>query len=68
VKKLQHSALQSWPAIKLCCELAQVGLHQLSGHHSAGGLRVCIYNGIPDEGLELLMIYMEQFQKQNDPR
>ena len=45
-----------------------MGLHQLSGHHSAGGLRVCIYNGIPDEGLDLLITFMEQFRAKYDIR
>ena len=46
-------------------EAKKVGLHQLGGHHTCGGLRVCIYNGIPDEGLEVLLCFMQTFQAQH---
>lgn len=40
------------------------GLHQLSGHHTCGGLRVCLYNGIPDTALDALLYFMDSFQEQ----
>lgn len=49
-------------------EAALAGLHQLSGHHTCGGLRVCIYNGVPDEGLDALIAFMAAFQRQHASR
>lgn len=46
-------------------EAALTGLHQLSGHHTCGGLRVCLYNGIPDEGLDALIAFMATFRAQH---
>jgi phosphoserine aminotransferase len=44
------------------------GLHQLSGHHTCRGLRVCLYNGIPDDGLDALLYFMASFQQRFDSR
>lgn len=49
-------------------EAQQAGLHQLSGHHSVGGLRVCVYNGLPDDALESLLAFMSDFQRRHDSR
>ena len=49
-------------------EATKSGLHELSGHHTCGGLRVCIYNGIPDEGLDQLMFFMVSFQEKYHTR
>lgn len=38
------------------------GLLQLFGHPLLGGLRVCIYNGLPDEALDALLVFLEQFK------
>lgn len=45
-----------------CREAEAAGLHQLSGHHTVGGLRVCLYNGIPDAALRSLCHFMVSFQ------
>jgi phosphoserine aminotransferase len=45
-----------------CCEAQAAGLHQLSGHHTVGGLRACLYNGIPDEAIRSLCHFMVNFQ------
>eukprot|EP00892_Ulva_mutabilis_P010776 jgi/Ulvmu1/8070/UM004_0307.1 len=44
-------------------EAQAAGLFQLAGHHSVGGLRVCLYNGIPDEALRALCFFMVSFQE-----
>jgi phosphoserine aminotransferase len=49
-------------------EAKQVGLYQLSGHHTVGGLRVCLYNGIPDEALQALHFFMLAFQDRYEAR
>ena len=46
-------------------EAKAAGLHQLAGHHSVGGLRVCMYNGVPDEGLRALCFFMVSFQERH---
>ncbi len=35
---------------------------QLFGHPSRGGLRITLYNGIPDEAVEHLVAFMQAFQ------
>lgn len=44
-------------------ESTEAGLLQLFGHPLLGGLRVCIYNGLPDEAIAELLIFMTSFQK-----
>lgn len=46
-------------------EAKVAGLYQLAGHHSVGGLRVCMYNGIPDEALHALCFFMLSFQERH---
>jgi phosphoserine aminotransferase len=36
-------------------------LDGLKGHRSVGGIRASIYNAMPEEGVEALASYMEQF-------
>ncbi|KAK9696446.1 Phosphoserine transaminase [Basidiobolus ranarum] len=36
---------------------------QLKGHRSVGGIRASLYNAMPEEGVEALVQYMEQFAK-----
>lgn len=43
-------------------EAEAAGLYQLAGHHSIGGLRVCIYNGLPNEALDCLLDFMDAFR------
>lgn len=39
------------------------GLVQLKGHRSVGGMRASIYNAMPEEGIDALIDFMQQFQK-----
>ncbi len=41
------------------------GLVQLKGHRSVGGMRASIYNAMPAEGVQALVDYMKEFEKQN---
>ncbi len=40
------------------------GLLQLKGHRSVGGMRASIYNAMPEAGIDALVAYMRDFQKQ----
>jgi phosphoserine aminotransferase len=40
------------------------GLLQLKGHKSVGGMRASIYNAMPFEGVQALVEYMKDFEKQ----
>lgn len=42
-------------------ESTEAGLLQLFGHPLLGGLRVCIYNGLPDEAITALLSFMNSF-------
>ena len=42
-------------------ESTEAGLLQLFGHPLLGGLRVCIYNGLPDEAITALLSFMTSF-------
>jgi len=39
------------------------GFLQLKGHRSVGGMRASIYNAMPEEGVEALICYMQEFHK-----
>jgi phosphoserine aminotransferase len=41
------------------------GLLTLKGHRSVGGMRASIYNAMPEEGVDALISYMQEFAKQN---
>ncbi len=41
------------------------GLLQLKGHRSVGGMRASIYNAMPRAGVQALVDYMRDFEKQN---
>jgi phosphoserine aminotransferase len=43
---------------------AEAGLVQLKGHRSVGGMRASIYNAMPEEGVQALISFMQDFQKQ----
>ena len=40
-----------------------VGLLQLKGHKSVGGMRASIYNAMPLAGVQALVAYMREFEK-----
>lgn len=39
------------------------GLTQLKGHRSVGGMRASIYNAMPIEGVQTLVTFMQEFEK-----
>ena len=41
------------------------GLLNLAGHWSVGGMRASIYNGVPEDGVNALIDFMEEFEKNN---
>ena len=41
------------------------GLDGLKGHRSVGGLRASIYNAFPEEGVDVLVKFMQEFEKKN---
>lgn len=46
-------------------EAAQQGLTTLKGHRSVGGMRASIYNAMPEEGVDTLVSFMQDFAKKN---
>ena len=50
---------------KFIAEAATVGLNGLKGHRSIGGCRASIYNAFPKEGVEKLVAFMQEFEKNN---
>ena len=46
-------------------EAKSIGLLNLKGHRSGGGMRASIYNAMPLEGVETLIDFMETFSRQN---
>jgi phosphoserine aminotransferase len=46
-------------------ESKAAGLDGLKGHRSVGGLRASIYNAFPEEGVEALVQFMQEFEKKN---
>ncbi len=41
----------------------EAGLHTLKGHRSVGGMRASIYNAMPEEGVDALISYMQEFER-----
>lgn len=50
---------------KFVKEATAAGLDGLKGHRSVGGLRASIYNAFPKAGVEKLVEFMGEFQKNN---
>jgi len=46
-------------------ESTAAGLDGLKGHRSVGGMRASIYNAFPDEGVDALVSFMQEFEKKN---
>jgi phosphoserine aminotransferase len=42
-----------------------LGMLQLKGHRSVGGMRASIYNAMPIAGVEALVAYMKEFERKN---
>ncbi len=53
---------------KFAKEAAKIGLKNLKGHRSVGGMRASIYNAMPREGIEMLVTFMKIFAKENPKR
>lgn len=43
----------------------QAGLVNLKGHRSVGGMRASIYNAMPQSGVDALVSFMQEFEKNN---
>ena len=50
---------------KFIAEAAEHNIANIKGHRSVGGMRASIYNAMPREGVEALVAFMEQFEKEN---
>src|SRR5690554_1164984 len=50
---------------KFLAEAEAAGLANLQGHRSVGGMRASIYNAMPEAGVDALIEFMKQFEKQN---
>ncbi len=50
---------------KFIKEAAEHGLVELKGHRSVGGMRASIYNAMPIEGVEKLVGFMKEFEKEH---
>lgn len=50
---------------KFVKEAAAADFVNLKGHRSVGGMRASIYNAMPAEGVEKLVAFMAQFEKEN---
>ena len=50
---------------KFAKESTAAGLDGLKGHRSVGGLRASLYNAFPESGVDALVDFMRQFEKQN---
>jgi phosphoserine aminotransferase len=46
-------------------EAEALGLSQLKGHRSVGGMRASIYNAMPVEGVEALVGFMQEFARRH---
>ena len=50
---------------KFLSESKSAGLLALKGHRSVGGMRASIYNGLPEEAVDTLIEFMDDFEKKN---
>ena len=50
---------------KFVKEAKAVGLENLKGHRSVGGMRASIYNAMPYEGVKALVDFMRKFEAEN---
>ena len=50
---------------KFVKEATAAGLDGLKGHRSVGGMRASIYNAFPEEGVDALVAFMQEFEKKN---
>ena len=50
---------------KFVAQATQAGFVNLKGHRTVGGMRASIYNAMPVEGVEKLVEFMSEFEKNN---
>ena len=50
---------------KFVKESTAAGLDGLKGHRSVGGMRASIYNAFPEDGIDALVAFMQEFEKKN---
>jgi phosphoserine aminotransferase len=50
---------------KFIAEAKAAGFENLKGHRTVGGMRASIYNAMPKEGVEKLVAFMREFEKNN---
>ena len=50
---------------KFVDEAEKAGFVNLKGHRTVGGMRASIYNAMPIEGVEKLVEFMKNFEKEN---
>ncbi len=50
---------------KFVKEATAAGFVNLKGHRTVGGMRASIYNAMPKEGVEKLVAFMKEFEKNN---
>ena len=50
---------------KFVAEAKKVGIESIKGHRSVGGMRASIYNAMPREGVEALVKFMGEFEREN---
>ena len=50
---------------KFIKEATAAGFVNLKGHRTVGGMRASIYNAMPKEGVEKLVAFMKEFEKNN---
>ena len=50
---------------KFVTEAEAAGFKNLKGHRTVGGMRASIYNAMPIEGVEALVAFMAEFEKNN---
>lgn len=50
---------------KFVKEATEAGFVNLKGHRTVGGMRASIYNAMPVEGVQKLVEFMEEFEKNN---
>jgi phosphoserine aminotransferase len=46
-------------------EAEAVGLTNLKGHRSVGGMRASIYNAVPPEAIDALIDFMSEFERKH---
>ena len=50
---------------KFVAEAKKVGIESIKGHRSVGGMRASIYNAMPRAGVEALVKFMGEFEREN---